>query len=378
MSKPIRILHIIDSLKLGGAEMLLFELLSRLDSYGFEVSVCYCEPGPLIDDFKRKNISVSHLPWITRIDPILLMRMFNSIRKERPQIVHTHLFKSDFHGRFAARMAGVPIVVSTLHNSNAWAKNPMLGLTYGLTTKLADKIIAVADEVRDYAAQYLRIPMEQMITIPNAVSIERFEGKFEEGLAVRKEYNISPTAPLLGIIGRLEPQKDHENFLRAASQIYKNNPNARFLIIGDGYLKDHLIELATALGMQDVVTFCGLRKDIPSVMAALDIVVLSSRYEGLPVVLLEAMAASRPIVSTAVSGIPGVVEDGLTGILVEPSNSAALADACLHLMHDPGLRKKMGQNGYERVKAHYSMDSMTEKTVALYKELISLQRILHG
>jgi len=115
-------------------------------------------------------------------------------------------------------------------------------------------------------------------------------------LAVRKEFNISPDAPLLGIIGRLEPPKDHENFLRAASRIHKKNKNARFLIVGSGDLYNQLTELTVALGIQDVVTFCGLRKDIPAVMAALDIVVLSSRYEGLPVVLLEAMAAGRPVV----------------------------------------------------------------------------------
>ena len=375
MSEPIRVLHIIDSLRYGGAETLLFELTTRLDAYGFRPIVFYCEPGPLIDDFKNKNIPVTHLPWIARVDPILLARMYKAIRKERPQIVHTHLFKSDLHGRLAARMAGVPVVVSTLHNCNAWARNPLFGLTYGFTTKFADRLIAVADEVRDYVIRYLRILPEKILTIPNAVSIERFEGKSKEGSAVRKEFNISPDMLLLGIVGRLEPQKDHDGFLRAAVRIYKNNRNVRFLIVGDGYLRDQLIASANTLGLQEVVTFCGVRKDIPAVMAALDVVVLSSRYEGLPVVLLEAMAASRPIVSTAVSGVLGVVEDGVTGVLVEPLNSEALAEACLCLIGNPELRKKMGQNGYERVKTRYSINAMTEKTVALYRNLISTHGI---
>jgi glycosyltransferase involved in cell wall biosynthesis len=375
MSGPIRVLHIIDSLRYGGAETLLFELASRLDSHGFRPIVYYCEPGPLVDDFKNKNIPVTHLPWIARIDPILLVRMYNAIRKEKPQIVHTHLFKSDFHGRLAARLAGVPIVVSTLHNCNAWARNPLFGLIYGFTTKFADRIIAVADEVRDYVIRYFRILPEKVITIPNAVSIERFEGKSKEGLALRKEFDISHDAPLLGIVGRLEPQKDHENYLHAAVRIHKNNQDARFLIVGEGYLRDRLIALANSLDLKEVVIFCGSRKDIPAVMAALDILVISSSYEGLPVVLLEAMAASRPIVSTAVSGVLSVVEDGVTGILVDPSNSNALADACLRLIGNPELRKKMGQNGYERVKTYYSVNAMTEKTVMLYKELISTRGV---
>jgi glycosyltransferase involved in cell wall biosynthesis len=258
-----------------------------------------------------------------------------------------------------------------LHNCNAWAQNPLFGLTYGFTTKFADKFIAVADEVRDYAIRYLRVPPQKLLTIPNAVSIERFEGKSDDGLAIRKEFNILPDAPLIGIIGRLEPQKDHENFLRAALRIHQDNPNARFFIVGDGYLRDHLVALTNELGLQDMVTFCGIRKDIPAVLAALDMLVISSHYEGLPVVLLEAMAAGRPIVSTAVSGVISVVEDGETGILVEPSNSDALADACLRLIGNSVLRRKMGQNGYARVKSRYSITAMTEKTVALYRDLIS-------
>ena len=371
MNEPIRVLHFIDSLKYGGAETLLFELTSRLDAYGFHPTVFYCEPGPLVEDFVNQKIPVTHLPWLARVDPLLLVRMVKVIRKERPQIVHTHLFKSDFHGRFAARIAGVPVLVSTLHNCNAWAQNPLFGLTYGFTARFTDKIIAVADEVRDYAIRYLRIPPQKLLTISNAVSIERFEGKSREGLAVRKEFNISPDTPLLGIVGRLEPQKNHENFLRAAQRIHEYNQNVRFLIVGDGSLRDQLVALTKALGLQDAVIFCGLRKDIPAVMAALDVLVISSHYEGLPVALLEAMAAGRPIVSTAVNGVPSVVEDGESGILVEPSNSNALADACLRLIDNPDLRRKMGQNGHERIQSRYSMTAMTEKTVALYSNLIS-------
>lgn len=371
MSEPMRVLHLIDSLRYGGAETLLFELTSRLDAYGFRPSVFYCEPGPLVDEFKRKKIPVTRLAWLARVDPLLLAGMVNAIRKEHPQIVHTHLFKSDFHGRLAARMAGVPVVVSTLHNCNAWAKNPLFGWTYGFTAKFADKFIAVADEVRDYDIRYLHIPPQKILTIPNAVSVERFEGQSDKGLAVRKEFNISADAPLLGMIGRLEPQKDHENFLRAAARIHTDHPAARFFIVGDGSLRGQLVALTHTLGLQDAVTFCGLRKDIPAVMAALDMLVISSQYEGLPVVLLEAMAAGLPIVSTAVSGVISVVADGETGILVPPSNSDALADACLRLIGNPELRRKMGQNGYARVKSRYGMTAMTEKTVALYRDLIS-------
>lgn len=376
MIETIRVVYLIDSLRYGGAEVLLFDLTSRLDSYGISPIVFYCEEGPLIEDFKNRKIPIVHLSWFARVDPLLLIKMVKEIRKVHPQIVHTHLFKSDFHGRLAARIAGVPIVITTLHNNNAWAQNSLFGWLYGLTAQLADKLIAVADEVKDYATCYLRIPSKKLIVIPNAVSFERFQGNHEKGLDIRTEFNISKNAPLFGIIGRLEPQKNHENFLQAVQLIHQKNQDARFLIVGDGILRNHLIELTENLKLQDVVTFCGLRKDIPAVLAALDVVVISSHYEGLPVVLLEAMAAGCPVISTAVSGVLSVLEDGKTGLLVEPSNSEALANACLRLIDDPKLRQKITQGGSERVRTFYNIATMTEKTVALYRSLLAARGVL--
>lgn len=371
MNKSIHVLQMVDSLGVGGAEGLVYELTRKLVADGFRVSVCCCEIGPLADDLARLGVPVTQLPWRARMDPLLLMRMVAAIRRDPPQVVHTHLFKSDFHGRLAARLTGVPVVVSTLHSNNLWAKNPIFGFTYGLTTGFADRIIAVAEEVRDYAIRYFHIPSSRIITIPNTVDIRRFENSGEAGMKLRAELDIAADAPLIGIVARLDPPKDHKTFLKAAALVRKTVPNARFIIVGDGQLRQALDDFSAELGLEQAVVFCGRRNDIPSVMGALDILVLSSLYEGLPIALLEGMAASRPVVSTAVGGVAGLVVDGETGLLVPPANSEALAGACLRIIADPMLRTRMGQAGYIRVKERNSLDEMNMKVINLYSSLLS-------
>ncbi len=371
MNKPIHVLQMVDSLDVGGAEGLVLGLTRKLMSDGFRVSVCYCEPGPIADDLTRMGVNVTHIPWHSRFDPMLPVRMANVIRRDPPQIVHTHLFKSDFHGRFAARLSGVPVVLSTLHSCNEWAKNPFFGFTYGVTTRFADRIIAVAEEVRDYAIHHFHLASSRILTIANGIDVRRFENKKEAALNLRAELGIASDAPLIGIVARLDPPKDHETFLRAAALIKKVAPNARFAIVGDGPLRESLTKLSADLGLDREVVFCGRRNDIPTVMNALDILVLSSVYEGLPMALLEGMAASRPVVSTAVGGITGLVVDGETGLLVPPSDPKAIADACLRLVVDPDLRCQIGQAAYARAKEKYSLDEMYSKTIRLYSALLS-------
>lgn len=379
MNKPIHILQMVDGLAVGGAEGLVYELTRRLVSDGFRVSVCCCEAGTLADDLMARGIRVTRLPWRARVDPLLVGRMAAEIRRDPPQIVHTHLFKSDFHGRLAARMCGVPVVVSTLHNCDKWATNPAFGISYGLTTWFGDRMIAVAEEVRDYSIRYFHIPAERIVTIPNAIDIERFANKETAGSGLRAELGIAQDAPLFGIVARLDPQKDHATFLRAAALVKKAAADARFIVIGDGQLRQSLKELSSELGLDQAVIFCGERTDIPVVMAALDVLVLSSLYEGLPITLLEGMAAARPVVSTAVNGVTGLVVDGETGLLVPPSDPEALANACLRLIADKDLRLRMGQAGYTRVKERNSLDQMNGRIIDLYQSLLSRRGLsLHG
>ena len=364
----IHVLHLIDGLNLGDAEVLLRDLTVGLVQRGYRVSVGFSTPGPLVNILSESGIPLTRLPRLSRVDPILFSGMFRLIRRDPPQVVHTHLFKSDFHGRLAARLAGVPVVVSTLHNADAWAKSRLLGSLYGQTARFADKLIAVSDEVRDYHIAHSGIPSGKIDVIENGVDVKKFTGKQDAGKRVRAEFGIAQDAILFGIIGRLKPQKDHVTFLNAAAEISKLSPGARFLVVGDGPLRPELESLASQLGLLPALIFAGVRDDIPGVLAALDVLVFSSRWEGLPVTLLEGMAASKPIVATAVDGINGVAEK--CALLVPAGDSLALANACQKLALDQNLRACLGNAGFERVAKNYSLDLMIEKTIGIYNQLL--------
>ncbi|MFM8323068.1 MAG: glycosyltransferase, partial [Chloroflexota bacterium] len=302
----IRVLQLIDGLNIGGAEKLLCDLADGLQQHGLQVSVGYSTPGPLASELAALGVRLQRLPRLARVDPLLLGGMLRLVRREQPHIVHTHLFKSDFHGRLAARLAGVPVVVSTLHNNDAWVSRPIFGRLYGATARFADRLIAVSEEVRQYQLQHTGVPAEKIIAIPNGVDVRRFAPQPAERQAVRQAFGVPEHAPLFGVIGRLKPQKDHAAFLQAAALVLQQLPEARFLVVGDGPLRADLEAQAAGLGLPPALTFAGLRQDMPAIYAALDVLVFSSRWEGLPVTLLEGMAASLPVAATAVDGITGV------------------------------------------------------------------------
>jgi glycosyltransferase involved in cell wall biosynthesis len=284
--------------------------------------------------------------------------------------VHTHLFKSDFHGRLAARLAGVPVVVSTLHNNDSWANNWLLGHLYGTTAYWADRLIAVSSEVKAFHLKKTGVPLKKILVIENGVDVAAFLGHETKAEKIRQEFGIAPDAPLLGIIGRLKPQKDLPTFLLAATEVLRERPDARFLVVGDGPLRAELETQAQALGLLPSLIFTGMRKDIPSILASLNILVLSSLWEGLPVILLEAMAAARPVVSTSVDGVIGVALPDETALLTPPNTPSELAQACLKLIRDPKLAQSMGRAGRERVMDKYSLNVMIDHISALYVDLL--------
>lgn len=370
------VLQLIDGLNIGGAEILLRELSIGLKRRGFRVSIGYSTPGPLAQDLNALGLPLTRLPRLMRVDPILFGGMIRLMLKDPPQIVHTHLFKSDFHGRLAARIAGVPVVVSTLHSIDRWAQKRPLGKLYGWTSRFADRLIAISEDVKNFHMANTAVNESKFITIENGVDIQSFAGQKPAGRGIRKELGLNDSALIFGIVGRLTPPKDHEVFLQAAALILQSVPQSRFLIVGDGPLRNDLESRARELGIQTAVIFTGMRRDIPAVLGALDVLVLSSLWEGLPVTLLEGMASALPVVATQVGSIPDVATKE-TAILVPPSDPAAIAQACIKLANNPELRLLMGQAGLKRVVAHYSVDVMIDRTTALYAELLYQRGLEH-
>jgi len=366
-----KVLQLIDGLNVGGAEMLFIDLIRGLTMNNYEVVVGYSTPGPLEKKLRDMNLRLVNLPHFFRVDPILFFRICLLILREKPDIVHTHLFKSDFHGRIAAWLCRTPLIISTIHNNNAWVRKFPLGRIYGWTAGLAHCIIAVSDKVREYHIQYTHTDARKIEVISNGVDISRFAGTDVDPCAIRKELCIDQTAPLIGVIGRLEPQKDHENFLKAASLIAKKMPAARFLVVGDGSLRDALIGQTSQMQLTDRVIFTEIRQDIPAILSALDVLVISSRWEGLPVTLLEALAARCVVVATQVGGISDVVRSEESALLVPAEDPASLAEACLRVLHDRDLAQRLAKAGFERVSSQFGIDAMIQKTIESYQTLWS-------
>ncbi|MBI5353867.1 MAG: glycosyltransferase [Chloroflexi bacterium] len=368
--KKKKILQLIDGLNVGGAEVLLVDLVRGIQEAGYDVSIGYSTRGPLEKKLLDLGIPCTRLPRLGRVDPVLFFSICQLILREKPDIIHTHLFKSDLHGRLAARLCGVPVVISTSHNNDVWVKRFPLGKLYGLTAKLADRVIAVSDEVSDYQIQYTGISPEKIITIENGVDVKRFVDQEDNARALRDEFKIDSSAPLIGIIGRLSPQKDHVNFLNAAVQVKAQLPDARFLVVGDGPLREELMTQAQSLGLGSSIIFCGLRQDIPAILSALDVLVIASKWEGLPVTLLEGMAARCPIVSTSVGGVPSVVTNDVSALLVPPEDAPALAKACLKILQDKKLAHELSSTSFDVVKNNFSLDAMIGRTLDLYQQLL--------
>lgn len=366
----IHVFHMIDGLTFGGAETLLRDLAAGLETRGYRITVGYSTTGPFVQELQDKGLRLIRFPRIGLIDPFLILRLARFMRIDPPQIFHAHLFKSDFHGRLAARLAGVPVVVSTLHNNDVWANNWLLGHIYGATAIWANRLIAVSEEVRAFHLKKTGVPANKLMVIENAVNVNMFSGHEAAAQNIRAEFGIEADAPLFGMIGRLKPQKNVPLFLQAAAEILREQPNARFLIVGDGPLQSELEVQARELNLCPAVKFTGMRKDIPAILSALDVLALSSLWEGLPVILLEAMASSLPVVATAVDGVTGVADPDKTALLAPSGDSVAFAKACVRLARDPDLRRKMGQTAREKVLKHYSLDRMIDRISDLYLTLL--------
>jgi glycosyltransferase involved in cell wall biosynthesis len=352
--RKANILQIIDTLKLAGAERIVTDLAINLDKDKYNVIICCLrkEGGPLVKELRKKGIKVIILDKKLGMDFSIIRKIRKIIKEEKIDLVHTHLFTANLWGRLAAILMNKTIIV-TEHNTDYW-KNWLHKFIDKFLEKFTNKIITVSDGVSSFYQEYENIPRNKIKTIYNGIDLRKFSNS----------KHFSKKARIIGMIARLNEQKNYRNFLNAAYIINKQDTNINFLIVGEGPLKEDLEKYAQRLGKN--IKFLGQRKDIPEIIKGIDIFVLSSDYEGLPLTILEAMAASKSVVATNVGGIPEAVEDGKTGILVPPKNPDALANAIMKLLKNPRLRKQMGEAGRKRAEKYFTMEKMVKKYEDVY------------
>lgn len=365
----MRILYVIDSMKVGGAEQLLVGMLRTYTRADHRIAVAYFSPGPLEQDVAALGVPAQRISRHGLADPMALPRLLGLMRRLRPHVVHTHLVKSDLVGQLAAAIARVPVRISSAHNVDPWRRWTALTFINRMITCRCQQVIAVSREVRDYLVSVHAYPTEKIVTIENGIDLERFDPQRQRRLDMASRWGVGGGDPTIGVIGRLEPQKGHTILLEAALRVTQKLPRARFLVIGDGPLRTELEAQRTRLGLDDRVIFTGVLRDIPAVLAALDVVTFPSLWEGLPVGLLEAMAMERPVVATAVGGIPGVLGDGRSGVLVSAGDPDDLSRGLLQVLGDPVLAQRLGTQARQIVRQRYSAETMHRRILALYDGL---------
>lgn len=383
MSRPIKLVHIITRLDQGGSAEVVLELAGRMDRNRYEVQIIAgrsLEPVSDLDAYqKRTGVPVTEYPYLRRnimplYDMLACLYLIRRLQRIKPDIVHTHTSKAGILGRIAAAVTRVPIIIHAPHGHvfYGYFGRFVSGCFIWLEKRMArftDRIITLTElGKQDHIAYGVGSP-EQFLPIPCGVDLSRFTDGADAGAARRRELNIAPGTPMLLWVGRLVPIKGCDVFLKACAHVAAQRPDVRFFIVGDGYLAESLKRLASELGLDDCLQFMGQRSDISVWMWAADLFVLSSINEGLGRVLVEAMSTHKPVVATAVGGVGEIIQDGVNGLLVPPSDPEKLAEAMLYMLAHPDEARRMGDEGSKRA-GYFDTQHMVDRTVALYNELL--------
>lgn len=367
------VVHVIKATRISGAERHLLILLPALKARGVDVSLLLLEDPahPVADmaaELEAAGVPVRRIPIYRHFDLPVIGRLRRALRDLRPDIVHTHLIHADLYGMIAAKRAGVRRVVTSRHNDDTFRRRQPVRALNHLLWRFTSAGIAISHAIARFCVEVEGAPTRKITTIHYGLAL-REQDRNAAGSALRGELNLPADTRLVGVVCRLIEQKGVVYGVRAFARVAPQFPDAHLIIAGDGDLRAALEREAQTLGIGDRVHFLGWREDATAVLAALDVLLMPSLWEGFGLVMLEAMAQLVPIIGSAVSAIPEVVADGETGILVPPRDSTAIADALALLLGDPALCRHMGLQGQDRVETVFSVDNMTAQTLTLYNQL---------
>ena len=372
--KKIKVCHLISGDLWAGAEAQITILLSQLakEKHLENFALIY-NRGKLAEELKRLNISF-HILEEKENNPVkLFIKTYRWLKHKEVDLVHTHRYKENIIGSLAAKMGGVPHIIRTYHGM----PEPFEGfknikykfyifLDYLISRLLVKKIITASFEIKEKLSQ--RLGEKKVTSIPNSINLDSLKIK-KSPRRVRETLGIDDDCRIIGSAGRLVPIKGYQVFLKAAQLIKQRESKVKFLIVGDGPEKSNLEKLADELKISEDFLFPGYREDILDIINAMDIFVLSSFHEGIPIALLEAMALEKPIVATKVGGIPEVVTDQISGILVEPDDPEKLAQKSLYLLQEREVRKKMGSEAKRKIEESFTAERMAQRVLEIYQSM---------
>ena len=374
MNTPVTILYLITSTNVGGAEKALLQLMRNIDRREFKLYVCSVKkPGTFAhalaleaDGFFSLNLAEQgSVKALINVIPGLL-NLIRLIRRISPSILHCFLFRANILGRIAGRIAGVPVIISSVRvlEAGSFFKNVLDRMTSSLT----DACIAVSEAARRYTIEHSGISPQKISTIYNGIDCNE---SCRESMFSRKAVSLDEKDIVLALIGRLHIQKGHRIVLNALPLILPEAPRVRLLFCGEGGEESSLRKLVEDLGLTAQVRFLGLVENAAQILPHIDILVLPSLWEGMPHVVLEAMAAGRPVVASRIDGLDELVKDEETGLLFSPGDPRSLAAALLKLITNRELCRNMGEAARERVMKNFQLKTTVQNTVRLYQQLLS-------
>jgi glycosyltransferase involved in cell wall biosynthesis len=365
--RPVRVVQILASGTSGGAQEHVYSLLARLDRSRYLASVISLSPGSAERRIARLGYPVHVLDEPD--DAIAVGAVAALLADLRPEVVHNHMYRAELVGtRAALALAEAgrprPYIVGTVHSSRV--RSPEDREVLRRLTPRMDRLIAVSRAIEQKIAQE-RPSAVPVSLIYNGVDLVRYNHT-DPCCTLREEYGLPEAAQIVGVVARLEAEKGHPTLLEAWPSVLRRVPLARLLVVGEGSRRSELEAQAAALGLDGTVVFTGRRDDVPAVTAALDVAVLPSYREAQGLAILEAMALSRPVVASAVGGIPEMIENGRTGLLVPPHDAAALADAIVRLLTDHPYADILARGGHDLVHERFCVELMVHAVEEIYDE----------
>jgi len=366
------ILHLISSGGLYGAERVILELAERMQSDHCHITIGVIQS---IDDrhleiakeAERLGVNVKVFACSGKLGFTTVFKISDFIKENKINLLHSHGYKSNFYGLLATRKCPIPIITT----NHSWLTSYFrLKIYYRVldsrVMRFFDRIVAVSEEVQGDMVRS-GIDPKKITIIDNGLNIERLSPALIPDHRLKATLNIPEKNKVIGAIGRFEPEKGFTYLLKAACGVVGLHKDVTFLIVGNGPIKESLVKQANDLGISDRVVFAGYRTDIPQLFSIMDTFVLSSIKEGLPMVILEAMAAKRPIIATRVGAVPKVIHDGENGLLVDIKDVTGLQSAICRLLENPDEADRLAQSGYDTVKKSYSSESMCQRYLELYQ-----------
>jgi glycosyltransferase involved in cell wall biosynthesis len=362
----LNVLQFIPTLDRSGAEKQMVLLSTMLPRDRFRVeAAALTRLGPLEGELRAAGVPVTLIKKPLKVDPFALARLTRFLKQRRFDVVQTWVFAANAYGRVAAHFAGVPVVVTAEMAVDLWKTRGHLAIDRRLA-RWCDRVVGNSHAVVDFYHK-AGIPEEKLAMIYSGIADE--EPPEVDRAALRAEFGWPADAPVVLFAGRLMAQKGLDTLVDALDLLQHVRPDVRTLIAGAGPLRSELEETAHAYTLDGKVRFLGHRDDVPRLLAAADLLVLPSRYEGLPNVVLEAMRFKKPVVATSAPGTAELVVDGETGRLVPVGQATALAQAVREVLGDPDRARRMGEAGRARVEAEFTASGMVARFAELYESL---------